>query len=73
MAVTEQELPVVNLPEGVRSRRFGFLRCYFNYNPHPVQLTPGESFETLIGDTNLPPAGVLIGRERESPLKQHRA
>ena len=65
MVVTEQELPIVNLPEGVRSRRFGLLRCFFNYNPHPVQLALGENFETLIGDLNLPPAGVLIGRERE--------
>jgi beta-galactosidase len=65
MAVAEQELPMVNLPEGVRSRRFGLLRCFFNYNPHPVQLAPGENFETLIGDLNLPPAGVLIGRERK--------
>jgi beta-galactosidase len=65
MAVTEQELPIVNLPEGVRSRRLGLLRCFFNYNPYPVQLSPGEGFETLIGDINLPPAGVLIGRERD--------
>jgi beta-galactosidase len=65
MAVTEQELPIVILPEGVRSRRFGLLRCFFNYNSHPVQLSPGEGFETLSGNVNLPPAGVLIGRERE--------
>jgi beta-galactosidase len=62
MAATEQELPVVDLPEGVRSRRLGLLRCFFNYNPYPVQLSLQEDFEPLIGDTNLPPAGVLIGR-----------
>jgi beta-galactosidase len=72
MAVTEQQLPIVNLPEGVRSRRFGLLRCFFNYNPYPVQLSPGESFETLIGDLRLPPAGVLIGREKEA-LAERRA
>ncbi len=70
MAATEQELPILNLPEGVRSRRLGLLRCFFNYNPYPVQLSPGEGFETLIGDTNLAPAGVLIGRERDQPFVQ---
>lgn len=64
MAAAEQHLPVVDLPEGVRTRRFGTLRFFFNYNPHPVKLVPFEGLEILIGDTDLPPAGVLIGRQR---------
>ena len=66
MAVTEQELPIVELPDGVRTRRLGSLRFFFNYNPHPVHLSPREGLETLVGSTDLPPAGVLIGREKES-------
>jgi hypothetical protein len=62
MAVTEQELPIVDLPEGVRTRRFGSIRCFFNYNPYPVQVSPVQGLETLVGGTDLPPAGVLIGR-----------
>jgi beta-galactosidase len=65
MAVTEQELPILHLPEGVRSRGFGLLRCFFNYNPYPIQLTLEEGLETLLGGADLPPAGVLIGREKE--------
>ena len=65
MAVTEQELPIVDLPEGVRTRRLGSLRCFFNYNPYPVQLSFHVGLETLVGGTDLAPAGVFIGREKE--------
>jgi hypothetical protein len=54
----------VDLPEGVRTRRFGALRFVFNYNPYPVKLAPFEGLEILAGRTDLPPAGVLIGREK---------
>jgi beta-galactosidase len=64
MAVTEQHLPIVDLSEGVRTRRIGSLRCFFNYNPYPVRLAPLEGVETLIGRADLPPAGVLIGRKK---------
>jgi beta-galactosidase len=63
MIVVEQELPILDLPEGVRTRRLGSLRFFFNYNPYPVQLALGQGFEALIGDPNLNPAGVLIIRE----------
>jgi beta-galactosidase len=65
MVVTEQHLPVVELPEGVRTRRFGALRFVFNYNPYPVQLGLFEGLEILVGGTDLPPAGVLIGRQKK--------
>jgi hypothetical protein len=47
----------------VRTRRLGSLRCFFNYNPYPVQLAPREGVEPLVGGRDLPPAGVFIGRE----------
>jgi beta-galactosidase len=64
MAIAEQELPVVDLPDGVRTRRLGSLRCFFNYNPYSVRLAPREGLEPLIGGRDLPPAGVFIGRNR---------
>jgi len=65
MAATEQELPIVDLPDGVRTRRLGSLHCFFNYNPHPIHLVLREGLATLVGATDLPPAGVFIGREEE--------
>ena len=62
MAVAEQHLRGVTLPRGVRTRRCGSLRFFFNYNPYPVQLALPEGFDPFIGSTDLPPAGVLIGR-----------
>jgi beta-galactosidase len=65
MTATEQKLSIIELPEGVRTRRLGSLRCFFNYNPHPVQLAQREGCEALLGGTDLPPAGVFIAREKE--------
>jgi beta-galactosidase len=63
MAASSQNLPIVELPHGVRSRRLGVLRCFFNYNPFLVQLPGLEGLDVLVGSADLPPAGVLIGRE----------
>jgi Beta-galactosidase C-terminal domain len=63
--LTKQELRVVDLPPGVRTRRLGSLRFFFNYNPYSVHLMPLAGLETLVGGMDLPPAGVLIGREKE--------
>jgi beta-galactosidase len=38
MVASKQNLPIVELPQGVRTRRLGVLRCFFNYNPFTVQL-----------------------------------
>jgi hypothetical protein len=65
MTATEQKLSIIDLPEGVRTRRLGSLLCFFNYNPHPVQLAQREGSEALLGGTDLPPAGVFIAREKE--------
>jgi beta-galactosidase len=66
MGVTEQKIPTADLPEGVRTRRLGSLHFFFNYNPHPVRLPLRTDLETLAGNQDLPPAGVLIGREKHS-------
>lgn len=61
----EQHLALMLLPEGVRTRRLGGLRFIFNYNPISVQVVLSETLKTLIGDSNLPPAGVFIGCNEE--------
>ena len=38
MLASQQSLPIVELPPGVRTRRIGALRCFFNYNPFTVRL-----------------------------------
>jgi beta-galactosidase len=63
MVADRQNLQMVELPDGVRTRRLGNLRCFFNYNPFAVQLPGLEDFDVLIGSANLPAAGVLIARE----------
>src|ERR1700730_16169315 len=63
MIVVEQELPILDLPAGVRTRRLGSLRFFFNYSPYAIQLALRPGFEALIGDPNLNPAGFLIIRE----------
>ena len=49
---------------GVRTRRLGALRCFFNYNPFTIRLPALEGLDILVGSADLPPAGVLIGREK---------
>jgi hypothetical protein len=65
MAAHKQELQTIELPDGVRTRRIGVLRCFFNYNPFPVHLSNLEGLDILVGSADMPPAGVLIGRERK--------
>ena len=65
MVTGKQKLHVVELPDGVRTRRLGNLRCFFNYNPFTVQLSGLEELDVLIGSANMLPAGVLIARERK--------
>jgi hypothetical protein len=54
----------MELPRGVRTRRLGVLRFFFNYNPFSVQLPALKGLEVLVGSADLPAAGVLIGREK---------
>ena len=69
MMASKQNLPITELPDGIRTRRLGLLRCFFNYNPFAVQVPGLEGLEVLLGSADLPPAGVLIGRE-ESWIRQ---
>jgi hypothetical protein len=64
MVASKQNLPIVELPAGVRTRRLGALRCFFNYNPFTIRLPASEGLNILVGSADLPPAGVLIGREK---------
>ena len=64
MAANKQNLPIMELPLGVRTRRLGVLRCFFNYNPFTVRLPALEGLDVLLGSSDLPPAGVLIGRRK---------
>jgi beta-galactosidase len=61
---SKQNLPILQLPQGVRTRRVGALRCFFNYNPFTVQLPASKDLDVLVGSSDLPPAGVFIGRQR---------
>ena len=65
MLARKQELRVIELPDGVRTRGRGALRCFFNYNPSPVQLSGLEGVDILLGNADLPPAGVLIARKSQ--------
>ena len=63
MVTSKQNLRIMQLPHGVRTRRLGGLRCFFNYNPFTVRLPPLKGLDVLVGSADLPPAGVLIARE----------
>ena len=64
MMASKENLPIMKLPHGVRTRRLGALRCFFNYNPFTVRLPVLKGLDVLVGSSDLPPAGVLIGREK---------
>jgi beta-galactosidase len=64
MMAGKQNLPIVELPHGVRTRRLGVLHCFFNYNPFTVHVPGLEGLDILLGSADLPPAGVLVGREQ---------
>ncbi|MCZ8322573.1 MAG: hypothetical protein O9296_13465, partial [Novosphingobium sp.] len=59
-AARDADLPQLDLPEGLRMRRVGDRRFFFNYAAHPIRL-PNDLCERLIlGTPTLPPAGVAI-------------
>ena len=63
MLAGKQNLPILELPPGVRTRRLGALRCFFNFNPFTIRLPALEGLDVLVGSADLPAAGVLIGRQ----------
>jgi beta-galactosidase len=48
------------LPEGVRTRRHGRLRYFFNYNPGAVSLSVEPDTKFVVGARDLQVAGVAI-------------
>jgi beta-galactosidase len=58
--VSRANLPTMLLPEGLRSRVKGNLRYFFNYGPAKVSLPVSKETKFVLGDPQLPVAGVAI-------------
>ncbi|WP_291375380.1 beta-galactosidase [Devosia sp.] len=61
--IAESDLPVLNLPAGVRARCRGGYRIYVNYSTGTAQLNP-SSDETgyVVGGAEIPGAGVTVAK-----------
>lgn len=59
--IAEADLPILNLPAGVRCRRRGAFRIYVNYGAGTASLTSAAD-ETgyVLGGAEIPPAGVSV-------------
>jgi beta-galactosidase len=60
--IGEAGLPLLTLPEGIRTRRAGDHLFAFNYGAHTNRFDPGAGWEALIGEAKLPAAGVAVWR-----------
>jgi beta-galactosidase len=61
--IAEADVPVLNLPAGVRSRTRGGYRIYVNYSAGPATLNPAaDEAEYVIGGVEVPAAGVTVAR-----------
>src|SRR5690606_31672977 len=61
--IAEADVPVLNLPAGVRSRARGGYRIYVNYSAGPATLNPAaDEAEYVIGGVEVPAAGVTVAR-----------
>jgi beta-galactosidase len=61
--IAEADLPVLNLPAGVRARSRGGFRIYVNYSAGPAQLNPsGDEDGYVVGSAEMPAAGVTVAR-----------
>lgn len=58
--VSEAGLETLALPHGVRTRTRGNCRFFVNYNPHPISIAACVTGELLLGDIDMPPAGVTL-------------
>ena len=65
MVAHQQDLKIIELPDGVRTRRIGALHCFFNYNPFPVQLSGLENLEVLVRQS-----GLAAGGRSDRPRKK---
>ena len=54
------KLPIMQLPDGLRTRRSGDLRYFFNYGPEPVSVPVAQQAEFVVGRRELGVAGVAI-------------
>jgi beta-galactosidase len=60
----EAGLPVIELPHGLRIARRGDLHFAFNYDRSPLAVPADAEAEFVIGERNVPPAGVAVWRNR---------
>ena len=57
MVAHQQDLQIIELPDGVRTRRIGALQCFFNYNPFSVQLSGLENLDSTCRQSGLAAGG----------------
>jgi beta-galactosidase len=57
---SQADLPLMLLPEGLRTRVNGNLRYFFNYGPAKVSLPVPKDTQFIIGGPELPVAGVAV-------------
>ncbi|MGN6101819.1 MAG: beta-galactosidase [Devosia sp.] len=63
MLIEDARLPTLTLPPGVRCRRRGGFRIYFNYADTAAALTPATDEDGyVVGTAAIPAAGVTIAR-----------
>ena len=61
--IAEADLPILNLPAGVRARTRGGFRVYVNYSAGPATLSPADDeSDYVIGSAEVPAAGVTVAR-----------
>ena len=61
--IAEADLPVLNLPAGVRCRVRGGFRVYVNYGTGPASLNPAaDESGYVVGGASIPGAGVTVAR-----------
>jgi beta-galactosidase len=60
----EAGIHTIELPQGLRIARRGDLHFAFNYDRSPLEVPARAEAEFLIGERNLPPAGVAVWRNR---------
>ena len=61
--IAEADLPILNLPAGVRARSRGGFRIYVNYSAVPATLNPAiDESGYIIGGTEIPAAGVTVAK-----------
>jgi len=61
--IAEADLPILNLPAGVRCRTRGGFRIYVNYGAGAARLNPAEDEAYyVVGDADMPAAGVTMAK-----------